>query len=150
MKVECWQSYKEAEGVRSQVAFQQGDVLLARRLLQEEAKDDQPLYDEVAARNLSFSRIRLLSYPLTDYLRYEMINYEIRSRLGENIEFIVPSFPVESYFDFLLFDSRTALIHDYGEGPVGHQTGGWVSHSPEVLEALADIITELRAHGKRG
>ena len=50
MKVECWQSYKEAEGVRSQVAFQQGDVLLARRLLHEEAKDDQPLYDEVAAR----------------------------------------------------------------------------------------------------
>lgn len=94
--------------------------------------------------------IRVGSYPLTDYLRYEMINYEIRSRLGENIEFIVPPSPVESYFDFLLFDSRTALIHDYGEGPVGHQIGGWVSHSPEVLEALADIITELRAHGKRG
>ncbi|MFD0900190.1 DUF6879 family protein [Actinomadura sediminis] len=81
--MECWQSYREADGVRSQEAFQAGDTALVRRLLEEEALGDQPLRDEVRSRNLQFTRVRLLSYPLTDYLHYEMINYEVRSRLGE-------------------------------------------------------------------
>jgi uncharacterized protein DUF6879 len=149
LKLECWQSYREAEGVRSQEAFQTGDTALARRLLEEEAMEDQPLRDEVRSRNLEFTRVRLLSYPLTDYLHYEMINYEVRSRLGERIEFFVPPSPVHSYFDFLLFDSHTALIHDYGSGPVGYQTGGWLTHDPKTLHALADIATDLRTHGEQ-
>lgn len=147
LKVECWQSYKEAEGVRSQEAFQKGDAELARRLLEEEAKGDQPLYDEVKARGLEFTRVRLVTPPLTDYLRYEMINYDIRSRLGENVEFIAPPSPVEDYFDFLLFDARAALIHDYGDGPVGYQVGGWFTRVPETLEALAGIVDDLRTNG---
>ncbi|MFA1546472.1 DUF6879 family protein [Actinomadura chokoriensis] len=149
LKLECWQSYREADGVRSQEAFQAGDVVLARRLLEEEAMEDQPLRDEVRSRNLEFTRVRLLSYPLTDYLRYEMINYEVRSRLGERIEFFVPPSPVHSYFDFLLFDSHTALIHDYGSGPVGYQTGGWLTHASKTLHALAGIATDLRTRGER-
>lgn len=82
LKVECWQSYREADGVRSQKAYQEGKAELARELLREEAKGDQPLYEEVNARNLEFTRIRLISLPLTDYLRYEMINYEIRRAWG--------------------------------------------------------------------
>ncbi|WP_243712760.1 DUF6879 family protein [Actinomadura sp. 6K520] len=149
LKLECWQSYREADGVRSQDAFQAGNAALARSLLEEEAMGDQPLRDEVKARNLEFTRVRLLSYPLTAYLHYEMINYEVRSRLGEDIEFFVPPSPVESHFDFLLFDSHTALIHDYGNGPVGHQTGGWLSHHAETLEALAGIVTNLRTHSEQ-
>ncbi|MFC5183821.1 DUF6879 family protein [Actinomadura harenae] len=104
--------------------------------------DDQPLRDEVRSRSLEFTRVRLLSYPLTDYLHHEMINYEVRSRLGERIECFVPPAPVNGYFDFLLFDSHTALVHDYGHGPVGHQTGGWLTHDPKTLHALADIATD--------
>ncbi|MFB4308510.1 DUF6879 family protein [Actinomadura sp. GTD37] len=149
LKLECWQSYREADGVRSQEAFQAGDAALARRLLEEEAMGDQPLRDEVEARNLEFTRVRLLAYPLTGYLHYEMMNYEVRSRLGEHIEFFIPPSPVESYFDFLLFDSHTALIHDYGAGPVGYQVGGWLTHDAKALQALADIATDLRARGEQ-
>lgn len=56
--------------------------------------------------------------------------------------------PVHSYFDFLVFDSHTALIHDYGSDPVGYQTGGWLTHCPKTLHALADIATDLRARGE--
>jgi hypothetical protein len=147
IKVECWQSYKEAEGVRSQEAFQRGDAEAARRLLAEEAKGDQPLRDEVKARGLEFTRVRLVTPPLTDYLRYEMINYEIRGRLGESVEFISPVSPVEEYFDFLLFDTKAALIHDYGDGPIGFQTGGWFTRVPETLDALARIVDDLRFQG---
>ncbi|MFG2087200.1 hypothetical protein [Spirillospora sp. NPDC048824] len=73
----------------------------------------------------------------------------MRGRLGENIEFLVLPSPVESYFDFLLFDSHTAPIHDYGPGPVGHQSGGWVTHHPKTLHTLTDIATDLRARGER-
>ncbi|MES9536851.1 DUF6879 family protein [Actinomadura sp. NPDC000600] len=149
LKLECWQSYREADGVRSQEAFQAGDSTRARRLLEVEAMEDQPLRDEVRARNLEFTRVRLLSYPLSDYLRYEMINYEVRSRLGERIEFFLPPSPVHSYFDFLLFDSHTALIHDYGSGPVGYQIGGWLTHARKALNSLADIAADLRTHGER-
>jgi hypothetical protein len=149
LKLECWQSYREAGGVRSQEAFQAGDAARARRLLQEEAMGDQPLRDDVRARNLEFTRVRLLSYPLTDYLRYEMINYEVRGRLGENIEFFAPSSPLESYFDFLLFDRHSALIHDHGPGPVDYQVGGWLIRHPKTLDALADIANDVRTHGER-
>ena len=73
----------------------------------------------------------------------------MRSRLGEHIEFYVPPSQVESYFDFLLFDSHTALIHDYGAGPVGYQVGGWLTHDAKALQALADIAADLRARGER-
>ncbi|WP_174550875.1 DUF6879 family protein [Actinomadura latina] len=149
LKLECWQSYREADGVRSQEAFQDGDAALARRLLREEAMGDQPLRDEVRSRNLEFTRVRLLSHPLTDYLHYEMINYEVRSRLGEHIEFFAPPSPVENYFDFLLFDGHRALVHDYGPGPVGYQVGGWLIQHPKTLDALADIVDDVRIRGKR-
>jgi len=149
LKLECWQLYREADGVRSQEAFQAGDAALARRLLEDEAMADQPLRDAVKARNLDFTRVRLLSYPLSDYLSYEMINYEVRRRLGEHIEFLLPPSPVESYFDFLLFDSHTALIHDYGSGPVGYQSGGWLTQHPKALHVLGDIITNLRFRGEQ-
>ncbi len=110
---------------------------------------DQPLRDEVEARNLEFTRVRLLAYPLTDYLHYEMINYEVRNRLGEHIEFFVPPSPVGNYFDFLLFDSPLALIHDYGPGPVGYQVGGWLTHDAKALQSLADIATDLRARSEQ-
>lgn len=148
LKVECWQSYQEADGVRSQQAYKNGRPDLARELLRAEAQGDQPLYDEVNKRKLEFRRVRLIVLPLTGYLRYELINYEIRRELGENIEFVAPPSPVTDYFDFLLFDEHTALIHDYGCGPVGHQVGGWVTHAAGPLARLADLAAELRTHAR--
>jgi hypothetical protein len=148
VKIECWQSYQEAEGVRSQAAFQAGDVARARELLAEEARGDQPLYDDIKARGLDFTRIRLIDPPLTDYLRYELINYEIRAALGEHIEFLLPPSPVTDYFDFVLFDSVVALVHDYGPGPVGRQTGGWLVRAPGALDGLAALLDDLRARSR--
>jgi hypothetical protein len=55
---------------------------------------------------------------------------------------------VEEYFDFLLFDSQAALIHDYGSGPVGRQVGGWLTRVPRTLDALAAIVDDLRSRGR--
>ncbi|GII75728.1 hypothetical protein Sru01_07100 [Sphaerisporangium rufum] len=146
LKVECWQTYQELDGTRSQEAYRRGDVERALELLEQEAEADRPLYEDVRIRGLEYCRIRLVQEPLTPYLDYELLAYRIRAKLGEIIEIVrcamTSSLPNDEFFDFLLFDRRTALIHDYGD--TGRQAGGWLIDDPAVLQALEDRAVELR------
>jgi hypothetical protein len=152
LKLECWQEYREAETNESQAAWERGDADLAEDLLRREAEADRPLYDDVRARGLDYVRIRLIRPPLTDYLRYELLNYTIRAAMGETIQVVrcdpKTALPNDDYFDFLLFDRHTALIHDYGGGPVGHQTGGWLTRDPDVVARLEVTALALRARAE--
>jgi hypothetical protein len=148
MKVECWQEYRELEAAESQNAYDRGDVALARELLRQEAESDRPLYRDVKQRGIDYARLRLVKLPLTAYLEYELMAYAIRAEMGEEIriaefpaDFVLPS---EEYFDFLLFDRHTALIHDYGSGTVGIQSGGWLVRNPETIEVLENRALTIR------
>lgn len=149
LKVECWQEYQELDVTESQKAYQHGDIATAQKLLAEEAEADRQLYEDVRDRGIDYARIRLVKLPLTDYLKYELMAYSVRSRMGENIEVVrIPTStpaPSKDHFDFLLFDRHTALIHDYGSAVVGVQTGGWVSHDADAISALAARASTLRA-----
>lgn len=146
LKLECWQSYREGAASRSQQAYELGHTWTARRLLREEAEADRPLYEDIGARSLEYARIRLVQEPLTPYLEYELMSYEIRAEMGENIEIVRLdpdlTLPNDDYFDFLLFDQHTALIHDYGD--IGLQSGGWITHHARVLDELARKADILR------
>lgn len=148
IKLECWQQYHEADTNESQAAYLRGDLDTARVLLQREAEEDQPLYDDVEQRCLDYARIRLVQEPLTAYLDYELLSYDIRAHLGEHIEVVrcdpTLRLPNDEYFDVLLFDRHTALIHDYSTGEVGRQTGGWVTHEPSTIATLDTTIATLR------
>lgn len=148
LKLECWQMYQELEASESQAAYDRGDVDAARELLAREADSDRQLYDDVRTRGIEYARVRLVQEPLTTYLQYELLSYRIRARLGENVEIVRCDaelrLPNEQLFDVLLFDEHTALIHDYGGGAVGLQTGGWCTHEPEVIATLVDTVTALR------
>ncbi|MBT8226986.1 MAG: hypothetical protein HKP61_13335 [Dactylosporangium sp.] len=50
--------------------------------------------------------------------------------------------PSAECFDFVLFDERVALVHDYGQD--GLQVGGWQVDSPEALDRLCDTAHMLR------
>jgi hypothetical protein len=106
--------------------------------LLQEAEADRPLYEDLSGRGIDYARIRLVQEPVTSYLKYELMAYEIRVAMGENIEVVrfdpALRLPSEDNFDFLLFDQHTALIHDYGSSESGLQTGGWLTHS-EVFSA---------------
>lgn len=149
LKLETWQSYLEAEGNTSQEAFNRGDLERARELLRAEAEGESEVYAGIRGRGLEFTRVRLVQEPISDYLRYELMAYGIRSALGENIEVVrcdpELSLPNENCFDCLLFDRHTALIHDYGDGEVGHQTGGWITHDSRAIETLSETFIELRS-----
>jgi hypothetical protein len=148
LKLECWQAYQELEANESQAAYKRGDIEAARKLLHHEAEADRPLYEDINQRNIDYARVRLIQEPLTTYLAYELLSYRIRADMGENIEVIVcdPALrlPDERHFDFLLFDRHTALIHDYGAGEIGLQTGGWLTHEPQVIAVLEETVSALR------
>jgi hypothetical protein len=105
-----------------------------------------PLYEHVAKQGIDYARIRLIQEPLSSYLHYELISYEIRQAMGENIEIVrLPArltLPNDDYFDFLLFDRHTALIHDYGDS--GSQSGGWMTRNSGTIDVLERTALELR------
>jgi uncharacterized protein DUF6879 len=146
LKLECRQSYREIETNESQAAYESGDIERARNLLTCEAEADRPLYDDIAKKGIDYARVRLIQEPLSAYLQYELISYRIRHTMGENIEVVrLPAevtVPNGDYFDFLLFDRRLALIHDYGN--VGAQSGGWLTRNPDTVQALERTVLELR------
>jgi hypothetical protein len=148
LKLECWQSYQEIEGSESQEAYKRGDITTARGLLLQEAEADRLLYEDIKGRGIDYARIRLVQEPVTSYLKYELIAYEIRVVMGENIEVVrfdpALRLPSEDHFDFLLFDQHTALIHDYGSGDSGLQTGGWLTHSVDAIASLEQEALKLR------
>jgi hypothetical protein len=148
LKLECWQSYQELEASESQDAYNRGDIPAACDLLRQEAEADRPLYEDIRERRIDYARIRLVQEPLTPYLAYELMAYQIRATMGENIEVVrfdaATQLPSEECFDFLLFDRHTALIHDYGAGDVGRQTGGWVTHDADIIASLGDKASAFR------
>lgn len=145
-KVECWQTYQELPGNGSQAAYAQGDLGRAQTLMRQEAEADRPLYQDIRKKNIDYARIRLVQEPLSPYLKYEIEAYRIRAELGENIEIVRCHsgirLPNAEYFDFLLFDGHTALIHDYGAG--GPQSGGWLTREPDVISLLERRAVRLR------
>jgi|ERR671914_612398 hypothetical protein len=146
LKLECWQAYQERDTNQSQQMYSKGDPDKTRELLRQEAEVDRPLYADVRARGVDFARIRLVQEPLTPYLDYELMAYEIREEMGETIAIVRCSreltLPNDEYFDFLLFDRHTALIHDYGDD--GRQSGGWLTTDSEVIASLERVATHLR------
>lgn len=104
LTLECWQTYREREASESQAAYERGDLQTARELLRCEAQANRPLYEDVQKREIEYARVRLVQEPLTAYLRYELLSYQIRTEMGENIEIVVcdPSLrlPDERYFDY--------------------------------------------------
>lgn len=148
LKLETWQSYQELAANVSQEAFRQGNLDRVRRLLRAEAEGDRPLYQDVKQRGLDYARIRLIKEPLTDYLRYELMSYQIRAEMGEPIVVVrtdpATPLPNADLFDLLLFDRETALVHDYGTAGVGAQTGGWLVRDREIIEELERRVLALR------
>jgi len=147
VKSECWQSYLEPD-TRSWRQYQLGNYAAVPGLLEEEARFDQEIYEAAVKNETPFIRVRLVRFPLSKYVTFEMWNYMVRARFGETIEIAAApenddrSLPNHSYFDFLLFDDKAALIHDYGLD--GLQVGGWVTQSPSTLRRLAETANQMR------
>jgi hypothetical protein len=146
LKLKCWQTYQEHEPIKSQMAYDDGDMDRARELVRQEAEADRSFYADMKVRKLAYIRVRVVQEPLTPCVGYELMAYRIRATMGETVEVVSCddelSLPNEEYFDFLLFDRHTALIHDYGDK--GLQSGGWLVTDSEIIASLDKLAIGLR------
>lgn len=91
---------------------------------------------------VSWSRVRVIEYPLTEYTRYELVTYVESQAAGEQILLTESPAPVD---DFWLIDGGT----EYAVGvwmrydPDGVQLGRELVDDPDVLAEMAAIATEM-------
>jgi hypothetical protein len=150
VKVERRQSYQEP-GNPSYEALLAGDWERAVALAAHTHDEDKQTYAELREKGVEFLRLRILDFPITDYLRWEFEHYKVTSALGEDIRIVRLSDITEldarvGLSDFLLFDHDAVMIHDYGtDGILG---GGWVTTSPIQLSEVDEIVTALTTEAR--
>ena len=145
-KFECRQSYREP-GDPSYDAFERGDLELATSLVRQRMRGQAPLYDAARKRGFRWVRVRFVDPPLSDYLtQYEFPAYRESFLLGEEILILesqqLPDMVSRSELtDYLLFDNRCALVHDYDDA--GQQHGGWFVNEWPVVEGIGALSAAL-------
>lgn len=146
LKLETRQQYKEP-GNPSWEALARGDFEEALRLIPASRAVDVPLYMALRERRVEFIRCRPVRLPLTDYLRWEFACYDFNAAHGEQIlcaaeAEVAALFKERLHHDFLVFDDRVALLHDYDSN--GQIRGGWETSDGEQIAALKEMFQEFR------
>ncbi|MFH9268996.1 DUF6879 family protein [Streptomyces sp. NPDC017546] len=83
-KIERGQTFKE-QGSPSYDAFASGDWAGALRLIEDERASTAAYFRDTARRGLAFRRVRVVEFPVSPYLQWEMHVFRLRSELGEEI-----------------------------------------------------------------
>ena len=83
-KIERGQTFKE-QGSPSWDAFADGDWAGALRLIEAERDSVAAYFQDAARRDLAFRRLRIVEFPVTPYLQWEMHSFRLQSELGEEI-----------------------------------------------------------------
>jgi len=149
-KLETRQEYQES-GNLSWELFSKGDLEGAMEALASFRQKDVPLYSSLAEKNVRFLRLRPVVLPLTSYLRWELGAYAFNEAHGESIYFVERAleanlFDSYAHHDFVLFDERLALIHDYDfQGTI---QGGWELNSREGMLRLRELYQLLLDHAE--
>jgi uncharacterized protein DUF6879 len=143
-KLELRQEYQEP-GNPSWELLAKGDFKGAMQTISASRQQDVSLYTSLSARNIRFLRLRPVVFPLTTYLQWELGSYAFNAEYGELIYFVdrTAAEPLLEFahHDFLLFDERLALIHDYDAS--GLIQGGWELTSREGVLKLHELYQSL-------
>lgn len=95
-------------------------------------------------RGVSWSRVRVIAYPLTEYTRFELVTYVESQAAGDQILITEDPAPVD---DFWLFDAGTehavGVWMRYDDD--GVQLGRELVDDPAVLAEMAAIAEQVTA-----
>ncbi|RPK93741.1 MULTISPECIES: DUF6879 family protein [Streptomyces] len=83
-KIERGQTFREP-GSPSWEAFASGDWAGALRLIEDERESVAAYFQDATRRGLVFRRLRVIEFPVSPYLQWEMNLFRLRSELGEEI-----------------------------------------------------------------
>lgn len=139
--------YYSQPGTPSYEALEQGRFFKALRLVQESIKAEAGAYSSARGRGVDLVRVRVVELPLSRYLRYEFVGYLTNHEMGEDVRVLEAAdcrdLP-ERLGDFLLFDDKAGLIHNYIP-PQNIQDGGWLVDDASELAKLTALAETLLA-----
>lgn len=81
-----------------------------------------------ATRGVSWSRVRVIEYPLTEYTAYELVTYVESQAAGEQILITEQPAPCD---DFWLFDAGT-----------DHAVGVWMRYDVDGVQLGRELVTD--------
>jgi hypothetical protein len=145
-KLETRQVYQEP-GDASLSAFLKGDRMTAHALLRQPLEGADAESITASRRDISWTRIRLVEFPLTPYLQWELLTYQVSVKYGERI--LLTDVTGESRTsvlrrgdDFLMFDKKTVLAHNYDRE--GHLQGAWLIEKDSHVAQYAAFFEHAR------
>lgn len=144
LKVEVLQAFEEP-GDPSYEALRRRDFKEAVRLVRERVAAQEGMYREGIRRGMEIVRLRVVEWPLTEYLRYEIMAYVVAETIGERVlvierESLRPEVERELR-EFNMFDQRIAFLLDYT--PEGLFRGAWRVEAPSEVARLIAVASAL-------
>jgi len=97
------------------------------------------------AAGIDWSRVRVITWPLTEYTRWELIGYVESQAAGEAISVVGDDLAV-GVPDFWLVDESRAVLMNYE--PDGRLVDRVLVTDPAEVAELADVAARLRAAGQ--
>lgn len=141
-KLETLQYYDES-GNPAFAAFQRGDWDEVRRQARQRAEERKDL-KRVRREGIEFVRVHIIERPLSPYLQYEFATYREAALRGETILEVSAADARRAFGplgDYLLFDDRAVLVHDYTDA--GVLTGGWQIQDSPAVTHYAELARRL-------
>jgi hypothetical protein len=137
LKLETLQQYYEEDDY-AQNNLAAGNIDILKDNIAQIRNVDIPNYYSFSKRGVHVMRCHPIEFPLTPYMEYEIEAYKFNSLFYENI-FLCNLFSVKEILatfalhDFMIFDTRAALILDIDDKEFRLQ-GGW------LIEDINDIL----------
>ena len=121
-KLECLQYYDESkDSPMFNLMNKDIDGFVKKLKFQEES--EKPFYDEPIRKKVELSRLHLIEFPISDYIKFEYYSYYITNKLGENIFFDnIKKYNI-NVEDLIIFDGRYMFVNDYDK--YGKARGAW-------------------------
>lgn len=144
LKFESRQFYQESD--ESLELFLCGKREQAEALLSSEAESEQAIHEHVENRGARFVRVRPYVLPLSPYLQWELLTYQISAKQGERInlfdeQHIAAAKQGYELDDFMIFDDRTVLVHNYTDA--GELVGGWEVSGIERVQPYRHLFDSM-------
>lgn len=144
-KCETCQVYTESEEDEFLALFRAGKTSKLREAIEKDVAQDDSVWQDSQARGVEFLRVHVFSEPLSEYIRFELLAYEIQARAGEKI-WMVPLEALndeerKNLKDFMLFDLDKALIVDHNE--IGTVIGAVVTEEPSDIARLRQLREKM-------
>ncbi|MEC3974869.1 DUF6879 family protein [Amycolatopsis sp. H20-H5] len=147
VKLEREQNFQES-GNASWEALIAGDYARSIELIEQDRKSLEQQRKPFDDAEVPFYRVRVIQYPLSDYVKWELAHFKLNVEEGETISIVdtarIADIELDtSLKDFVLFDDFLMLSYDYTLDGLPLDT--YLVTDTEYLREMSELADELLA-----